>query len=104
MASRGYAMRPPRLRTVLLMVGVPVSVMGLIGGILGMLAGLYAPEVVTGLYALDGPDPPPTFSPVVWGTQKGLIWGLALGVGVGVMILLFARFVTRRPLRNRNGG
>jgi hypothetical protein len=84
-------------RTVLLVVGGVASITGLIGGIAGMLAGLFAPEVTIGLYALDGPEPPPTFNPAVWGAQQGSLIGLCLGAGAGMTTYLLSQFIAWRP-------
>jgi hypothetical protein len=70
--------------------------MGLIGGIGGMLAGLFAPKIVIGLYALDGPEPPPAFSPLLWGSQQGCMTGLVFGAGGGLLVFLCLGFVSGR--------
>ena len=55
----------------LITIAEAASVMGMMGGIAGMLVGSFAPSLTTGLYAPEGPEPPPTFNPVIWGAQKG---------------------------------
>jgi hypothetical protein len=75
----------PRLREILRIIGGGACALGAVGGITGMLAGALAPGILTGLYALDGPAPPATFSPVIWGSQQGFLIGLSLGAG-GTML------------------
>jgi cytochrome bd-type quinol oxidase subunit 1 len=70
--------------------------MGAVGGITGMLAGSLAPGILTGLYALDGPEPPPTFSPVIWGSRQGFLIGLLFGAGVAMLALSCLYFASWR--------
>jgi hypothetical protein len=71
--------------------------MGAVGGITGMLAGSLAPGILTGLYAFDGPEPPPTFSPVIWGSQQGFLIGLLFGAGVAMLALSCLYLASWRP-------
>jgi hypothetical protein len=82
--GNAVAGEPPfRVRTVVLTLVGAASIMALIGGVLGMMAGVLALKIVIGLYALDGPEPPLSFSPVAWGIQKGIVFGLMIGTGSG---------------------
>jgi hypothetical protein len=58
--------------------------MGVVGRVTGMHAGSLAPILMTGLCALDGPEPPPTFSQVMWGSeQRPFPCGLRAGSVIG---------------------
>ncbi len=78
------------LRSALGIVGLSACVVGLCGGAIGLLVGVFAPGIATGLYALDGPDPPPSFSPVAFGLQFGLGVGMAWGAGLGLLLAVVA--------------
>jgi hypothetical protein len=82
-------------RRILVIVAVSGSTFGLFGGAAGILLGLFAPAVATGLYALDGPEPPPSFSPVLFGLKTGTGLGLAWGVGGGLLVAAVALFFPR---------
>jgi len=90
-------MRVPRFRILALMMAV--AVVAVVGSFCGLLAGILAPKVVIGLYALDGPDPDATFSPAGWAAWKGLLIGASLGGVVGLLVCLVSRWprmTTRR--------
>src|SRR6516164_232783 len=95
--GRALRLSHSRLRDILLMIGGGACAMGAVGGITGMLAGALAPGILTGLYALDGPEPPPTFNPVIWGSQQGFLIGLLLGAGGAMLALLCLYFASWRP-------
>jgi hypothetical protein len=65
---------------------------GLCGGVLGLLVGVIRPDIARGLYALDGDDPPPSWSPVQAGLRTGVGLGSAWGAGIGLVLALVARF------------
>ena len=73
--ARDVRLSHPQLTDILLKIGGSACAMGAVGGITGMLAGSLAPGMLTGLYALDGPEPRPTFSPVIWGSTS-LCWAV----------------------------
>jgi hypothetical protein len=78
-------------------IGGGALALGGLGAISGMLAGSFAPGIVTGFFALDGPEPPPTFNPVLWGVQQGFLTGLVCGAGGGMLVLLGLRCASWRP-------
>jgi hypothetical protein len=78
-----------------MIVAVSGSMFGLFGGAAGILLGLFAPTVATGLYALDGPEPPPSFSPVRFGLMTGSGLGLAWGAVGGLLVAAVAPFYPR---------
>lgn len=92
----------PGIRTILLILGSPALVIGLIGGITGMLGGLLVPKIMIGLYALDGPEPPSSFNPTAWASKQGFLTGIAVGSGVGLITLLVFLFAPRRAANVRN--
>jgi hypothetical protein len=79
------------------MIGAGACALGAVGGITGMLAGALAPGILTGLYALDEPEPPATFSSVIWGSQQGFLIGLLFGAGGAMLAWSCVSFTSWRP-------
>jgi hypothetical protein len=71
-----------------------------LGGVTGVLVGLLAPDLARGLQALDGPEPPASFSPTLFGLEfgagLGAAWGAGLGLLLGIGSLLFPRLLRHR--------
>jgi NhaP-type Na+/H+ or K+/H+ antiporter len=65
----------------------------LVGGLLGLLVGLAAPDYYRTVFrSLDGP----TFNPAIWGLVLGATQGMFAGAGIGLVILLiYVWYLTR---------
>lgn len=98
--SEGRSVPPSRLsprQRSPLMAASSVCAFAFAGGLMGMLAGASVPTILVGLYALDGPEPPATFSPMIWGLKQGCLIGLLIGTAGAVFVVSWPYITSWRP-------
>jgi hypothetical protein len=71
-------------------IAVAALACGLCGAIFGLLVGVFAPGIASGLYALDGDPPPRSWSPAQAGFRTGAGLGSACGAVFGSVLAIVA--------------